>query len=311
MKRYWPIAVVLILLAGMFAFVLISKSKSQQAVGQLPFSIGTITPGRTCGRAPAFLHKMHIAQPVMIDLSQKRYKGIALLYGKGFSKSLHPRQWEQYGHFSTYALDDHGNIYLVPTPFISIHPTTFNLQKKLYRLDTHTGKVSIFMDFDDILPDENNPYGLNAVAYDCDDHTLWVAAIDGSDYATSRGVIYHINPKTKKTMQRVEGFDALTLKVAHTSKGKYLLAGSARDNGLYAYAITQGNMEAIPHKFLEIPDPNEHIRKIRIDGKDRLLLETIPFSYSLIARAAKTDRTRYRAVWSKDLNGWNVTKEDK
>ena len=134
----------------------------------------------------------------MIDLSQKRFKGIVLLYGKDFQQVLHPEQWEQYEHFSTYSVDEKGNVYLVPTPFISIRPTTFNLQKNIYKLDTKSGKTSIFMHFEDVLPSANNPYGLNAITYDCDDKTLWVAAIDESNYQSQKGVIYHINLQIQK-----------------------------------------------------------------------------------------------------------------
>jgi hypothetical protein len=248
---------------------------------------------------------------VVIDLSQKRHKGIALLYGKGFEKVLHPKQWEQYEHFSTYALDRAGNIYLIPTPFISIHPTTFSLQKKLFRLSTLTGRVEIFMDLDDVHPAPNNPYGLNAIAYDCDDSTLWVASIDESDYQHQRGTIYHINPATKEILQRVEGFDALTLAIVHTRRGKFLLAGSARNNGLYAYEIKQGILNASAVKLLDLPDPNEHIRKIKVSGENSLVLQSIPFSYSLIARSAKQDRTHFNARWLPDRSMWQIKKLSK
>ena len=230
-------------------------------------------------------------------------------YGPRLSKTLHPKQWEQYEHFSTYALDKQGNIYLVPTPFISIHPTTFTLQKKIFKLDTQTGKISIFMDFDDIHPTPNNPYGMNAIAYDCDDQTLWAAAIDESDYQAQKGVIYHIDPTTKTVLQQVEGFDALTLKIVHTQTGKYLLAGSARDNGLYAFAITKGILAKQPVKLAELPDPNEHIRKIKVTAANQLELQSIPFTYSLIARTAKKDRTHYSATWNSANQEWKIVKK--
>jgi len=283
-----------------------SKERIPSPTHQNAPSIGSFKPTRSCARLPGFLRQLHITQPVVIDLSQKRYTGVAMHYGPGLSKTLHPKQWEQYEHFSTYTLDEAGNIYLIPTPFISIRPTTFSLQKKIFRLDSHSGKIAIFMDVDDVHPSPNNPYGMNAIVYDCDDHTIWAAAIDESDYRSQRGVIYHIDPRTRTVMQRIEGFDALTLAIIHTEKGKYLLAGSARDNGLYAFAIEQGHLSAKALRLTQLPDANEHIRKIKIKGTNKLELQTIPFTYSLIARTAKRDRTHYLAVWNKTTQKWEL-----
>ena len=312
MKRLWPIAVALILIAGLATFVVVAKQHRRDSSDAHIWNFGTFSPARACSRPPKFLRQMHIPQPVMIDLSQKHYTGIALRYGTNFTQVLHPKQWEQYAHFSTYTLDAVGNLYLVPTPYISIHPTTFTLQKKLFRLDTTTGRVSIFMTFDDVRPRPDNPYGLSAVTYDCKDQTLWVAAIDESSYRHPRGVIYHVDPVHRRILQRVEGFDALTLRMIHTHKGTFLLAGSARDNGLYAFDISaEKGLASTPHKILEIPNPNGRIRKISLQAKNQLELQTIPFSYSLVAQAAKEDRTHYLATWSSQKLAWKIEKKSK
>ena len=271
-------------------------------------NIGSFERQKMCARPPQFLQKLKIPQPVIIDLSQKRFKGIALLYGKDFKKVLHPKQWEQYEHFSTYTVDEVGNIYLIPIPYISIHPTTFNLQKNIYKLETKTGKLSIFMHFEDVLSNANNPYGLNAIVYDCEDKTLWVATIDKSDYQSQKGVIYHIDPHNKKILQKVEGFDVLTMQIMRSQKGKYLLVGSARDSGLYAYPIHKGKLSNMAEKLLELPSVNEHIRKIKIEKKNTLKLQSIPFSYTLIAQTAKEDRSHYKAIWNQKIEHWEISK---
>jgi hypothetical protein len=307
MKRFAPIMVTLVLMMGLI-YVVVTKKNQKMPQATNVFDIGAFTPMQTCAQPPKFLQKLHIPQPVVIDLSQKRYKGVAFLFGKNFTKVLHPKQWEQYEHFSTYALDIRGNAYLIPTPYISIKPTTFNLQKKIFKLNTNTGKIEVFMDIEEVHPTPNNPYGLNAIAYDCDDHTLWGSAIDESGYERQRGVIYHIDPKTKSIVQRVEGFDALTLSILRTKKGKYLLAGSARDNGLYAFDIHHTELDNSAKRILEIPDPNAHIRKIKMKTANQLELQTIPFSYSLIAQSSRQDRIHYTATKDIGQNRWRVLK---
>ena len=307
MKKYFPVIIALIVVV-MAGYVVMSKKHSKSTSQETTVNIGTFTKKPSCSRPPQFLKKMHIPQPVIIDLSQESYKGIALLYGKEFKNVLHPKQWEQYGHFSTYALDEVGNVYLVPMPFISIEPTTFNLQKNIYKLDTKTGKISIFMYLNDVHPSPNNPYGINAITYDCDDKTLWVSAIDESDYQSQKGAIYHISPKNKKVLQKFTSVDALSLALLKTSKGKLLLFGSARDNGLYAYKIDK-KMTKKPQKILELPSVNMHIRKIKVTAHNQLELQTIPFSYSLIAQTEKQRRSYYNAVWDENKKDWYVKKK--
>ncbi len=313
MKRYLPLIIVSTFLVFL-AIVVIQKKEVQTnmpsstaSVLKSANNIGTFTRQRSCVRAPQFLTAMKIPQPVMIDLSQKHFKGIALLYGKHFKKVMHPKQWEQYAHLGTYAPDSTGNLYLVPIPYISIEPTTFNLQKNIYKLDSKTGKLTLWIHIDDIHPSANNPYGLSAITYDCDDGTLWVAAIDESDYRQQKGVIYHIDPRTKEILQRLDGMDALSLALLKSSHGKYLLVGSARDNALYAYPLKEQKLIDKSIKLLELPNANEHIRKIKVTGNNQLELQSIPFSYTLIAQTDKKDRTVYDAFW-RSQKGWLIKK---
>lgn len=299
MRKYTPVIISFIVLA-VAGYIVVSKKHTKDTTetqGVQAGSVGAFGVQQTCARLPDFLRRLKIPQPVVIDLSQKQYKGIALHYGKDLEKTLHPIQWEQYAYLGTYATDKRGNIYIVPTPYISIDPATFNLQKNIYRLDTQTGKLGLWMHFDDVHPSASNPYGLSAIAYDCDDGTLWAAAIDESDYSRQKGVIYHIDPKHKTILQTLKGVDALSLQLLKNVRGKYLLLGSARDNALYAYPIKNQKITNEPIKLLALPNANEHIRKIKVTQNNRLELQSIPFSYTLIAQTSKKNRIVYDALW--------------
>lgn len=310
MRKYLPIilSVFIIILVGIWV---ISKKNIQQTNKHTPsvYNIGTFGVQKTCAKPPRFLRNINIPQPVIIDLSQKKYKGIAFHYGKNYSKVLHPKIWEQYEHFSTYTIDNMGNIFLVPTPFISIRPTTFNLQKNIYKLDTLTGKLSIFMHFENVAPSAYNPYGLNTITFDCEEKTLWAATIDASDYKLEKGKIHHISPKQKEILETIHGIDALSLSVMKTKERKYLLVGSARDNGLYAYDISKKKNAYKKIKLFTLPVANERIRKIKIISKDTLELQSLPFTYSLIAQSSQQDRTFYIAKWHLLDKKWIITKK--
>ena len=311
MKKYLPIIISLLVVAGI-ALVVINKKNNQTTEHKIEekFTIGNFNKQKSCARHPQFLKQLKVTQPITIDLSQQQFKGLAFLWGKNFSKVIHPKAWETYEHFSTYALDEVGNAYLAPMPFISIKPTTFNLQKNIYKLDSKTGKLDIWMNFDDVHPSASNPYGIISLVYDCDDHTLWVSAIDESDYKSQKGVIYHVDVKSNRVLQRVEGFDALTITLLKSEKGKFLLAGSARENALYAYGIENKTLSKNAEKILELPSAQEHIRKIKVRGQNLLELQTIPFSYTLIAQTSEgSERKYYSAKWDSSSLTWSLVKK--
>ncbi len=304
LKKYLPI-VIAIFIVSIGALWVISKKNSKKIKEEKIFDIGTFNRIRGCGRHPNFLAKLRVPQPIAIDLSQQRYKGLAFLYGRGLHQAVHLKTWEAFDYFSTYALDPRGNIYLSPMPFVSIKPKTFEFQKNIYFLDTNSGNLSVWLSLDEVKATPNNPFGVIALVYDCDDNTLWVSAIDESSYSKSRGLIYHIDIASKKILQRIKGVDALSLALLKSSKGKFLLMGDARKSQLLAMKIKESRALVTPIKLLELSNSLEHIRKIKIKGENLLELQTIPFSYTLIAQTSDgEDRKYYKAVWQRNVLSW-------
>ena len=304
MKRLIPIFVVLALLAGASYFLLFNKDENLANSEVKSFKFGEFNKVRNCAMLPKFLYKANIMYPI-IDLTQEKYTGIAFYYGKNFSKVLHKKSWEKYEHLGTYTIDKRGDIYLTPNPFISIKPTTFNLQKAIYKMDRETAELERWLVIDEISPSASNPYGLISITYDCDDDTLYASAIDKSDYKGSKGRIYHI--KMDKSYKKVvDNFDALTLSILKGKDKKLLLAGDALTNALYAFEFENKELNPTPHKILELPNPELHIRKIRVIGKNKLKLEAIKFTYSLIAATNKKQRVIYEATYNPQENSWSV-----
>ena len=297
MKKHLPISISLLIIFLVAWYVKLLKEKIIPKNIELD-TIGSFTAQQTCHKQPNFLKKLHIPSPIAIDLSQQRYKGLAFLYGHNLLKALHLKTWEKFDHFSSYALDPKGNMYLSPMPYISIKKKTFEFQKNIYKLDTNSGNLSVWMSFDDVYAGANNPYGVIALEYDCEDNSLWVSAIDETTYQENKGVIYHIDIDSKTILQKVQGIEALSLKLVQSSKGKTLLVGSARNNILEAYAIQEQRLSNRVLKLFELEDANQHVRKIVVRSKNHLKLQAIPFSYSLIAQTQEgTLRKDYNFVW--------------
>ena len=306
MKKLLPFLLVVALLAGTGYFLLKDTPKKEKKEATQALKLEEFNKVRSCARIPTFLYSMGIKRPI-IDLSQMHYKGIAFYYGPKFTKVLHKKEWERYDALGTYTIDRLGNIYLTPNPFISIRPSTFNLQKAIYKMDSKSGKLTRWMEIDDVKPNHNNPYGLISVIYDCDTDTLIASSIDESNYKAQKGVIYQINPKNQDIVNRVEGFDALTINILHTNGSKYLIAGSARDNSVYAFTFKGSKLISTPHKLFELPNPRLRVRKIKVIGKNSLKLEAIKFNYSLVAETNKKQRFAYIATYNPTDSTWQIT----
>jgi hypothetical protein len=304
-KRVLPIlvSIFLVILFGLGAYYYLDdESKS---VENLTNFQGDFTKTRTCKQMPLFLARLS-RRGVYIDLSQLKYKGIAFWYGKGFRKVLHKKEWEKFGYFGTYTADKNGDLFLAPSPFITIEKDTFEAQKWIYKLDGKTGKLSKWLKLEDVSPSKTNPYGIISLDYDCDDNSLWVSTIDQSSYQNQRGKIYKIDLKSKKILKKYEGYDFFTIKILKTTKGKYLLGGLAMSPALFAWEMKDGFLAKKPQKLFELPNSTLRIRKIHIISKNRLKLEAVPFTYSLIAQTAKKYREYFIALWDSIDKEWIV-----
>ena len=58
-------------------------------------------------------------------------------------------------------------------------------------------------------------------------------------------------------------------------------------------------------QLVELSNANEHIRKIKVRANNTLELQTIPFSYSLIAQTSQgEDRKFYQLQWDNLIASW-------
>jgi hypothetical protein len=310
MKRFLPLVAVVLLLA-LAAYMVVEKKRISGETGKTVTSQtarleldAPLRPLPSCARPPAFLRRLGISQPVLIDLSQEHYTGVAMRYGKGFRQVYNPETWRRFGHMGTYAVTEKGDIFLAPMPYISVKSDTFDAQRNIYRIDGKTGEMEIWKRFDDIKPDGTNPYGIVTLAYDCTDKILWIGAIDKSRYGEEKGRIYAIDVSTKMIKRRIEGIDALTLYVGLDADGKKrLLVGSAMRPVVTALSY-DGSLRS---DIVILPDATMRVRKIKIGKDGTLRLQAIPFGYTLIAAGTSGEkRVPINAVWNYDKKAYFV-----
>jgi len=300
MRRYLPVLVSIAFIIALLLFVADYRGMFETK----KLLLGSLNKTRSCAHLPNFLQGLE--KPIVIDLTQQRFSGIAFLYGKRHH-AFYRKDWARFGSFGTYTLDEQGTIFLAPMPFISIKEKTFERQKSLYRIDSDKGVLSLWKTLENVRPSASNPYGIISLVYDCENNALWVGAIDRSDYRKANGRIYRIDKQHAKITQTIKGFDALSLALGRTEDGTItLLAGSAKDGGLYAFRLSSDGTAETPEKLFELPDPKLHIRKIKVIGRNEIIVEAIPFSYALIAQTSKQYRVIYRAQYTPRTGRWNI-----
>jgi hypothetical protein len=300
-----PILVSIVLVI-IFGFLTYNYLYQEEKVNQISQFKGDFKRVRSCKILPKFLAQK-ARKGIIIDLSQQKFKGVAFWYGSQKKELFYNKDWAKYGYFGTYTIDKFGNIYFAPMPMISIEKDTFEAQHWIYEMD-RKGDLTKWLRIDEVVPSNSNPYGIISLDYDCDDNSLWVSSIDKSNYTEEAGRIYKIDIKDKKVISKWEGYDVFTIKIMKTSEGKYLLFGSAREPALFSWKIENGLLTEIPQKLFELPDPTMRIRKIRVIGTNRLSLEAIKFTYSLIAESSDDYRYHFIAVWDSKKESWKIEK---
>lgn len=218
--------------------------------------------------------------------------------------------WKQFGYLSSITFDNKGNIYVLPTPFISLLQNKPWQMNRIMKVDSETGKMSVWMDLKaDSTQAINNPYGLLSLTFDCTDMSIWTSSVYGSSRRKEIGAVYHIDVATKKIIDTLTNADALSLAISTDEKNaRRLYYGSARDGKIFSYLID--NKGALIRNSFRLETSLENLglrgddkpRKIRfVNGA--MVVTGKSFNYNLEATSDKIEST-YRFVWSKVSNRW-------
>ncbi len=256
-------------------------------------SAQTLVSGDRCTGDPKFLEKIGFSKRAMVDTTSTHRLGLLVtdvtVQGKSARSTQH-ESWQIGGFLGRVQRDRDGHVFTYPVPSITLAYNPVEKSNIVYRVDSDTGVMSAFVEIPKAAPaTEQNPFGLLALALDCEQHALYAASVYGSTASTENGVIAKIDLATRGVTIVKRGIDALSLLVAFDRGQKRLFVGSARDNAIVSYAITKTGAlsadEAVEIKLDAIPAAQDkRARVLRLDGRGRLYVRSIPFEYNLAAR---------------------------
>lgn len=272
----------------------------------------TPKPADLCKFSPSFITTYQLKQPVAIDFTQKGFTGFRMIEVNNgqTGRILQLPSWDDAGHLGLYTTDRKGNLYTTPIPHISLQENKPEQQNKVYKVDTNSGEMEVFVDLPwKSPPSLNNPYGALGLAYDCDTESLYVSSIAGSGRKEELGQIFQIDLKSGQILNTFEGFDVIGLGVFTTKTGKKLFCGSARDSEIYSIDLDEnsgafsGDVEFVLSLVEQEGGDFDKGHRIRFFEDNRMEVKGVDFNYSLMV-ASDPMRNIYNFSYDLEKDDW-------
>lgn len=258
-------------------------------------------PADSCRGLPAFVADPQLGvQGATALATDQPERGLVLLAADP-PRFQHP-SWDDAGFLGPIAYDRAGNIYVAPTPRLSLADNPLAGATTLWRADSASGELRPFA----TLPgaaSERNPYGILGLSYACELERLYAGGVIGSTPSGERGGVVAVELSHGAQIPVLEGVDVLGVLVVRRGAGYELYAGLARSPEVLAVPLdARGDPAGPARPLLDLAAagaaPSERARKLRLVD-DELVVELVPFNYSLQNSASNVAQNR-RASWAFD-----------
>jgi hypothetical protein len=270
-----------------------------------------------CKKNPAFIVNMGYNQSKSyLSTSDERIMGLLLLesempgnpHARILRKYQHP-SWRSGGWLAPITLDDKGNIFTSPAPFINILDNPIANNNTIYKVDYTTGVMNEFIKLpfaDSINPE--NPFGIIGMAYLCETQTLYVSSVAGSKRYEEKGHIYAVNTETGKVIDEISNVDAMGMGISYMRGKRELYFGTGRNSTVQVVQLNaNGKFAGSPSAAFSITDlgprGDDKVRKIRTDQFGNLIIHGFEFNFNLIAPREKQE-TIYQFKYNEEEDKW-------
>lgn len=224
-------------------------------------------------------------------------------------KYQHP-SWQMGGWLAPVVIDEEGNIFSAPAPFIN---TLYNPAKNsntIYKVDAKTGIMDEWVKLP--LPDSTiqNPFGIIGMIYLCEAKVLYASTVAGSDRKNERGCIYAINAKTKKIIDKITATDAMGMGISYIEGKRKLYFGTGRSSDIFSVTLSgSGNFSGTPAICFSLaglgPRGDDKVRRIFTDNAGNLTVAGFEFNFNLIAPREKQE-TQYKFIYNEEEKKWLI-----
>jgi hypothetical protein len=253
-----------------------------------------------CRGTPKFpIEKLGFSRAVVFSTSERLNKGLELIEPgadgtlENAKRYQHP-SWTMGGYLGTFVVDSQGNVYVAPSPRISLIDNPPDKANILYKVDTQSGVMTEYLKLPSALPPSSeNPYGILALTYDCDTNSLYVTSVMGSTRGKQVGRIYQINLETGQVVDQYDDIDTFGVAAFNLPTGKRLYFGSARTPEVYSIALdSKGNFWGQPRSEVTLNGAFNKARRIDFNVRNQMQVRGIDFNFTLSA-TSEDRRTDY------------------
>lgn len=262
-----------------------------------------------CAARPPYAAQCPVNGPyAALSTSERTLKGLVLVDIQTKQTWQHP-SWSTFGSMGPICTDKSGNSYVAPVPVINVLDNSPETQNHIYTVNGQTALMTKLMELPfQHLPNEQNPYGLVGLHYDCHADILFASSILGSDKTNENGVIFIIDPIKKVVLDKLESVDAMGMAIAGVTGQKRLYFGSCRISNVYSIEISAENTFIGEPKFefsLDMLGPrgDDKARKLIFKEDGTLLIKGISFEYNLAAPTEKLE-TNYLFQYDRSKQTW-------
>ena len=300
------VTVIIIIIMGLISYNLVNKQELVKKKLHKPTSNKSIS---SCRRSPAFPMKYGLKAPYAIDLRQGiENMGLKIMEAKIDGKVLKLPEWDDFGYLGLYTIDNKGNIYTSPLPYVSIDINPPKEQNKILIVDSKTGEMTIFMNLPSKnSPNSKNPFGVIGFTYDCNTKSLYATSVAGSTFEDESGKIFQIDPETKEIKSSCNNKDVMGITIFQGKSGKRMYLGMARKPEIYSVSLNDngGFNNDLRFEFSLVDAPGGGYHKAhRIQIKNNVMtLKAREFSYTLIA-ASNSLRSIYTYKYNSNFDKW-------
>jgi hypothetical protein len=301
---FWLLVSVLALFGLIVARLYLQLPPASYAASDLPVSADT------CRSLPAFVRNSELGlSGDLLLATDSTQMGLTLQTHPTGAIYRHPT-WDDAGFLGPLAYDQAGNIYTAPLPRLSLRDNPLVGATTIWRVDSDSAAMQPFAQ----LPGaaiERNPFGVMSLSYACDLDRLYAGSVIGSTPTDERGGVIAIDREDGTQMVVLDQVDVMSVLVVRQGAGYELYAGLARRPEVIALTLdADGNPQGEPRLLIDLTaagaDPSERARKLRL-REDRLLVDLVPFNYSLQANASGVPQTRSASwVYDREQSTWIV-----
>lgn len=304
-RRWLPFlvgtAIVLALVAG-GAFVWAQTDGTQTG----RWTEGSVTG---CQKTPPFARAHGFSRNVALDTSARLVRGL-LIYQpdeNGQPASDPPAykhaSWSSAGYLTPPKADRDGAVYVAPVPWISVLYNPPERANTVYRIDEQSEQMSPLVELPPGAPvNAENVYGILALTYDCDTHSLYVSSVYGSSRTEERGRLFRVDLATQQATIVRDNIDAFGVAVYNGSRGKRLYYALARRPEIYSIELdANGNAMGEPRAEIDFSGSgvrgDERARRIQTQDNATMTVTIGQFDYTL---TAPTDPRETTLVYNYD-----------